>query len=295
MTDFSTQNSKLTTQNYIDCHSHLLPGIDDGAADLGESLAIARVLAEAGFGKVHCTPHSIPGSYEAAPARIRRAVAELSRELDRAGIPLRLVAGAEYYCDEFLPARLDDPLPLGSTDLVLMEAPLQATPELLSHTAYQVVRRGFTPLIAHPERCAILTTAKHKETVPRTMLGSMLKFARTKFSPRTSHLTPHTSGVEHMTLVELLRSMGCRFQGNIGSFAGVYGERVKKRAIRNLRHGLYDCLGSDAHASRGMADWLGRGLAEVEAQAGAEVLAALLAGVTAEGAPGAKRAVTAGK
>ncbi|MRR34481.1 hypothetical protein EG829_07235, partial [bacterium] len=97
MTDFPTQNSTLNTQNYIDCHSHLLPGIDDGAADLGEALAIARVLAEAGFGEVHCTPHSIPGAYEAAPDRIRRAVAELSRELDRAGIPLRLVAGAEYY------------------------------------------------------------------------------------------------------------------------------------------------------------------------------------------------------
>ena len=276
----------------IDFHCHILPALDDGAADLGEALAIARVLAEAGFSEVHCTPHSIPGSYEAAPVRIRGAVAELSRELDRAGIPLRLVAGSEYYCDEFLPARLDDPLPLGSTDLVLMEAPLQATPELLSHTAYQVVRRGFTPLIAHPERCAVLSPAKHKETVPRTMLGSMLKFAQATLAPRPSRPTPHTSGVEKTTLVDLLRSMGCRFQGNIGSFAGVYGERVKKRAIRNLRNGLYDCLGSDAHASRGLADWLSRGLAEVEAQAGAEVLAALLAGCPSRNADSTRRVMS---
>jgi protein-tyrosine phosphatase len=292
MTDFKTQNSTRSTQHFIDCHSHILPAIDDGAADLAESLAMARVLAGAGFGEVHCTPHSLPGAYEAAPVLIRRAVDELSRELDRAGIPLRLVAGAEYYCDEFLPARLDDPLPLGDSDLVLMEAPLQATATLLSHTAYQVVRRGFTPLIAHPERCAVLSTRKHKDPVPRSLLATMLRFANSTLSPHTSRLAPHTSGAEETTLVQLLRSMGCRFQGNIGSFAGVYGERVKGRAIRNLREGLYDCLGSDAHASRGLADWLGRGLAEVESQVGAEGLAALLAGCPSRNAGSTMRVLS---
>ena len=86
--------------------------------------------------------------------------------------------------------------------------------------------------------------------------------------------------------------MGCRFQGNIGSFAGVYGERVKHRALRNLRDGLYDCLGSDAHASRGLADWLTRGLAEVRAQVGEEGLAALLAGCPSQNADGKKRVMS---
>lgn len=276
----------------IDFHSHILPGIDDGAADLAEALAIARILAEAGFSEVHCTPHSIPGAYEAGPVRIRAAVEDLSREIERAGIPLRLVAGAEYYCDEFLPARLEDPLPLGNTDLILMEAPLQATTSLLSHTAYQVVRRGFTPLIAHPERCAILSSSKRKKTVHRSLFASMLSFANSKLSNQNSKLKTQHSEFQESTLPELLRSMGCRFQGNIGSFAGIYGERVKNQAVRHLREGLYDCLGSDAHASSGLADWLLQGMREVEAHVGAEGLAALLAGCPSRNANGNKRVMS---
>lgn len=278
MHDSIIQNSTFNTQHYIDWHSHILPGLDDGAVDLDEALAIARILAEAGFGRVHCTPHSIPGSYEATPATVRRAMDELSEALEREGISLQVAAGNEYYCDEFLPSRLDDPLPLGDSGMVLMEAPLQATPELLSHTAFQVRRRGFTPLIAHPERCALLAP-KRKRQVRRSLLDSMLDFARAKLgTQRGSHnLEPGTLNVEH-DLGSLLRSMGCRFQGNIGSFAGLYGERVRHRALRHLREGLYDCLGSDAHSSRGLDDWLPRGLDAVRETVGEEGLAALLAG-----------------
>lgn len=260
----------------IDFHSHILPGLDDGAADLAESLAMAELMAAAGFREVHATPHAIPGSYEAAPVAVRRAVEELSGALEREGIPLTVTAGAEYYCDEFLPARLDDPLPLGDTSLVLMEAPLQATPELLTHTAFQVRRRGYTPLIAHPERCALLAPERKREA-PRTLLGSVLHFARARFATQNSKFkTQHSTSVEHATLAELLRSMGCRFQGNIGSFAGLYGERVRRRALRHLRDGLYHCLGSDAHTSRGLADWIARGLDAIRDEVGEEGLGELL-------------------
>ncbi len=278
MHDSIIQNSTFDTQHYIDWHSHILPGLDDGAVDLDEALAIARILAEAGFGRVHCTPHSIPGSYEATPATVRRAVEELSEALEREGISLQVAAGNEYYCDEFLPSRLDDPLPLGNTDLVLMEAPLQATPQLLSHTAFQVRRKGFIPLIAHPERCAILEP-QPGNAESHSLIGSMVRFAQAWLS------TPSPS-VEHTTLAELLRSMGCRFQGNIGSFAGVYGERVRRRALRHLRDGLYDCLGSDAHSARGLYDWLSRGLDQVREVVGEEGLAALLTGTTSAGTEG---------
>jgi len=259
----------------IDFHSHILPGLDDGAPNLADSLAMARILAEAGFCRVHATPHAIPGSWEASPVRVRAAVEELSEALEREGIPLLVSAGAEYYCDEFLPARLDDPLPLGDTSLVLMEAPLQATPQLLSHTAFQVRRKGFTPLIAHPERCAILAPERKREA-PRSLLGSVLQFAQARFSTQNQKLKTKNSAFPEATLPEMLRSMGCRFQGNIGSFAGLYGERVRRRALRHLRDGLYDCLGSDAHSSRGLSDWLPRGLAEIRGAVGEEGLADLL-------------------
>ncbi len=278
MNEIVTQNSKLKTQNQADWHCHLLPSLDDGAKDLEESLAIAEILAEAGFDKVFCTPHSISGAYEASPVRIRQATDELQEALDKAGIPLQVSTGSEYYCDEFLTARLHDPLPLGSSNMILMEAPLQATPTLLSSIAYQVSLLGFTPLLAHPERCALLHP-EEKTTAANTILGSVLRFATARFKTQNSasDLDPRTSNSEH-DLSSLLKSMGCRFQGNLGSFAGIYGDRVRKVAIKNLQNGFYDCLGSDAHASRGLSNWLQRGLREVESHVGAEGLAALLKG-----------------
>jgi len=274
-----TQNSKLKTQNWADWHCHLLPNLDDGAKDLADSLAIAEILAKAGFSEVHCTPHSISGAYEASPERIRQATRKLQEAIDGAGIPLRVSAGSEYYCDEFLPARLDDPLTLGDSNMVLMEAPLQATPTLLSSIAYQVTLRGHTPLIAHPERCALFQPTAKSASVTSSLFGSVLRFANARFRTQNSasNLEPRSSNIEH-DLSSLLTSMGCRFQGNLGSFAGIYGERVRKTAINHLQNGLYDCLGSDAHASRGLASWLQRGLCEVESHVGAEGLAALLAG-----------------
>jgi protein-tyrosine phosphatase len=276
-----TQNSTLNTQNRANCadwHCHILPNLDDGAKDLSESLAIAAILAEAGFSEIHCTPHSISGAYEASPVRVRQATLELQEALDKAGVPLRVFAGSEYYCDEFLPSRLHDPLPLGSTNMILMEAPLQTTPHLLSSIAYQVALRGFTPLIAHPERCALLQPAEKSESAKQSILGSVLRFANARLTTKNSKLKTQNSEFSQQTLPEILTSMGCRFQGNLGSFAGIYGERVRKAAIKNLQNGLYDCLGSDAHASRGLASWLQRGLREVESHVGADGLAALLAG-----------------
>jgi protein-tyrosine phosphatase len=278
MNKIVTKNSKLKTQNRSDWHCHILPGIDDGARDLSESLAIAAVLAEAGFSEVHCTPHSISGAYEASPVRVRQATSELQEALDKAAIPLNVCSGSEYYCDEFLPARLHDPLPLGETNLILMEAPLQATSTLLSSIAYQVSLSGYTPLIAHPERCALLNPEEKSTRAASSILGTVIRFASARLTTQNSKLKTQNSDFREQTLPEILSSMGCRFQGNLGSFAGIYGEKVRKAAIINLQNGFYDCLGSDAHASRGLASWLQRGLREVESHVGEEGLAALLAG-----------------
>jgi len=211
----TTQNLRLNTQNRADWHCHILPTLDDGAKDMTESLAIAAILAKAGFSEVHCTPHSISGAYEASPVRIRQATRKLQEAIDRAGIPLRVSAGSEYYCDEFLPARLDDPLTLGDSNMVLMEAPLQATPTLLSTIAYQVTLRGHTPLFAHPERCALFQPVTKSESVTNSLFGSVLRFANARFRTQNSKLKTQNSELSAQTLPEILLSMGCRFQGNL--------------------------------------------------------------------------------
>jgi len=274
----------------IDYHCHILPGLDDGAKDMAEALAIAGVLAEAGFTKVHCTPHTILGAYEASPVRVRQAVIELQEAINREGIPLRIAAGSEYYCDEFLPAQLEDPLTLGDSNLVLMEAPLQATDDLLSSIAYQVALRGYFPLIAHPERCALFQPKEKNESAAGSILGSVLRFANATLGSRVTGLKLESRNPNpEPDLITLLSSMGCRFQGNLGSFAGIYGSQVRKAAVKNLQDGLYDCLGTDAHAYRGLASWLRRGLREVESHVGAEELVALLAGTATATRTGEKK------
>jgi protein-tyrosine phosphatase len=69
--------------------------------------------------------------------------------------------------------------------------------------------------------------------------------------------------------------MGCRFQGNIGSFAGIYGSSVRETALQYLREGVYDRLGSDAHRPDQLDTWLPEGLGVIRdcvGQAGLKVL-----------------------
>jgi len=239
------------TQNFVDWHCHLLPGLDDGATDLEESLEMARILAAAGFREVHCTPHLIKGAYEASADMVRARVADLQRALDEADIPLRLRSGMEYHLDEFLLDCLADPLPLGDSSIVLVEAPFQAAPPYLAEIMYQVIRRGFTPLIAHPERCEVFHDNSKLKTLQARSLGQ-------------------NSELRGAKLLDTLRDMGCRFQGNIGSFAGFYGERVRRHAQRFLEMGLYTHLGSDAHDSRHLERNLTAGLATISRIIGTE-------------------------
>jgi protein-tyrosine phosphatase len=215
----------------IDFHCHLLPDIDDGPQTLAESLEMARILAVHGFRQVCCTPHCIRSAYDSTPAEVRRAVAELQAAIDREAIPLRLLGGMEYCLDEYFAAQTDEILPLGNSRLVLVEAPWQGSIEVVSEGVFRIVRQGMTPLLAHPERSALLAPPKSDG-----LLGKVLaRFSAQNIKSKTQ------------STLDLLTGMGCLFQGNLGSFSGVYGRRVADRAREMLGEGLYACLGSDGH------------------------------------------------
>src|SRR4051794_17577162 len=78
----------------IDLHSHLLPGIDDGARDLSDSLAMARVAVDGGVEQIVATPH-VSGTYQNDPLGFAERVAAVQAALDDAGVPLRVHTGAE--------------------------------------------------------------------------------------------------------------------------------------------------------------------------------------------------------
>jgi protein-tyrosine phosphatase len=227
----------------IDWHSHILPGIDDGPENTGQALAMAASLAGAGFTKVYCTPHLIRGCYDATNDEVCRAVAELQERLNAIDIPLTLFAGREYCLDEYLLTALQTPLPLGDSRLVLVEIPAQISCDMARNLIYGVVLSGFTPVIAHPERCPLLALPVRR-TANTGILGSISSLLISNRNNGAQQARPGASGNQ---LLDYLHGLGCSFQGNLGSFRGFYGHQVKAAAEALQQLGIYDRYGSDLH------------------------------------------------
>ena len=250
---------------------------------MAEAVGIARSLARRGFTEVCCTPHLIRGFHEPDSQLMATALRELQERLDDLGIGLRLHAGREYYLDEFLLDLIHDPVTVAGGDCVLVEIPGNGIPGMVKDTLYRLRCTGYTPLIAHPERCGLLQLP----ATPGRSLMDWFRIGRSavkaaKLKPRT--VTPHSQlqtenqKLSTPSLLNYLKDLNCLFQGNIGSFAGIYGEQVRRRAVRFLESGLYSCLGSDAHSVRTLDELLDKGLREIELIAGTEGLQRLLAG-----------------
>ncbi|GFO69211.1 tyrosine-protein phosphatase YwqE [Geomonas limicola] len=248
---------------FVDFHSHLVPGIDDGAVDSIDSLEMARTLASYGFGTVHCTPHLITGGFENRPDGVRSGVAALQEEISDAGIPVRLVAGTEHYFDEYLLDLVPAALTVGGSRYLLVEIPFRAPGDLVPAMVVQLRRQGVLPLFAHPERCAAFAPPRQDAGLFGA-LGSVFGMRK-------------ETSLEGSLVLDLKQS-GCKFQGNIGSFAGVYGAVVRQRSIILLKNGIYSCLGSDAHTSQGLAAILESGLDTVRATVGETAARQLLTG-----------------
>jgi protein-tyrosine phosphatase len=134
----------------IDLHSHVLPGLDDGAADLDEAVAICRAAAEDGIEVLAATPH-VRDDYPTTPEQMETAFAEVR---EAAGDLVRLVPGGEIDL-----AQLDLPLSelrrfalAGSPRYLLVETPYVGWPLDLAERLFRLRAQGITPVLAHPER-----------------------------------------------------------------------------------------------------------------------------------------------
>lgn len=223
----------------IDYHCHLLPGLDDGAPDRDSALAMARQLAAAGFTRVYCTPHRLRGLYDNTPEQVRRATAELQSELERVGIALELAPGIEYFLDEFFLDNLNDPLPLGDSGLLLFEVSPRTDPEQIKDAVFQIQRRGLTPLLAHPERYPLLLP-------PAAQNGLLKRITQRLFTQRAD--TSSQDPLAPYPLFQELIAMGCRMQGNLGSFTGYYGREAARAAHLIQSAQAFHAYGSDGHS-----------------------------------------------
>jgi protein-tyrosine phosphatase len=196
----------------IDLHSHILPGVDDGAGDLEASVAMAKAAVEADIETIVGTPH-VNAVYDYDTAMIGRLAGELNIELARREVPLAVLPGAEIALER-LPDLGDDELRrlcLGEGPYLLVESPYTRGETFLDEALFHLQVRGFRPVLAHPERCPI-------------------------FQADRTHL---------LGLVE--RGILCSV--NAGSMAGRFGSTVERFVLRMFSEGLVHNVASDSHDS----------------------------------------------
>ncbi len=196
----------------IDLHIHILPGVDDGSQDMETSLAMARLAAQSGVKHMAITPHSMKGIYDNFVSdELEKNYRTLQHALKEQQIDLQLYRGMEIFATEETPQDLVDGRvwTINGTKYFLVEFDFGEDPDFLNETLYQCQQKGFTPIVAHPERYYCVQ--------------------------------------DDPQLVYAWFCGGCGIQINKGSLFGVFGKREQETAVRLLKHGVVSIVGSDAH------------------------------------------------
>jgi tyrosine-protein phosphatase YwqE len=138
----------------VDSHCHILPKIDDGPANEKISIAIANLLLEMGVKTVVATPHVISDVYPNTTEQILEAVEKTNGLFSKIGLPLNVIAGAEYYLEKNFLDRIeaDDLIGWGEERYVMFESPEEQEPMLLEDVVFHLKTAGYTPVLAHAER-----------------------------------------------------------------------------------------------------------------------------------------------
>jgi tyrosine-protein phosphatase YwqE len=206
-----------------DMHSHLIPGIDDGAKTIEDSVNLARQFEHLGYKKVITTPHVMTDFYRNSPETIQKGLAQVKSAIAEAGIKLEMEAACEYYLDEGLDLKLKaGPLMTFGDNYVLFEVSYINRPQGMETMIFHLNTAGYKPILAHPERYTFL-------------YDKFEKFAE-------------------------VRDLGVLFQLNLLSLAGHYGPPAREMARKLIDADMVDLVGSDVHSERhirGMEGLLG--------------------------------------
>ena len=200
----------LIPNNYVDIHSHVLPGIDDGAKNLKDSQFLLEAMIGFGFKKCITSPHTMANVYNNTIETINNAKDKVEDELSDLAKQLDLRAASEYYIDEnFIENFKSNPLLTLKDNYVLVEMSFLNPPIQLHDYLFELQLAGYQPVLAHPERYS---------------------FYHSNFKD-----------------FEKLKKMGLKFQLNLLSSVGYYGQDVTKVSDKLLKAGFIDFVGSDIH------------------------------------------------
>jgi len=171
----------------IDLHCHILPGLDDGAADLEESLQLASLSVQEGIHICVATPHFYVGLFTPSMESVQKQVVSLNEHLKTHDIALKVLPGMEVALTPQVLSHFDEGefLGLNATRYLLVEPSRLSTPDTIHKACYQLLDRNITPVLAHPERNPPL----HKD--PETLFhlvrkGVLLQINATSLDPSQS-------------------------------------------------------------------------------------------------------------
>lgn len=206
------RDSGTALGEFLDMHTHILPGLDDGPKDLAGSLALARMYEKAGIRKIVATPHFLPGTaWAPTKERVLECVKKFCCELGQSGIELQVLPGMEIAYHKKVEERIlaRTLLPLGNSDFYLIEPSFQGEQEGLLSSVGSLLDRGVKIILAHPERVEAF------QETPR-LLGKYV-------------------------------ALGLKIQVNAGSLLGYFGEKTRRTAELLHRENYLHLIASDAH------------------------------------------------
>ena len=197
----------------IDLHSHILPGLDDGAADLADALEIARAAAADGITAIAATPH-VREDYPTTADAMESGVRYLRAALEREGIRIELLPGGEVSLEQLDRLSHDELRRFGlagNSNFLLIETPYWDFPPPFGEVVGRVRSFGMNPVIAHPERNPAI----------QADLGKVAAFV----------------------------DAGALIQVTAASLDGRLGSRTRASARKLVDAGLVHLVGSDAHTA----------------------------------------------
>lgn len=208
-------------QNIWDMHCHVIPGVDDGADSLETALLMLHRMYKDGVRSVILTPHFRQGMFETPRDAVQGSFERLERAVDTVMPQMRLFLGCEFHDNPVMTQFLDRDgrYRMNGTGYVLLEFSGGDSARHIRERCHELIRAGYTPIVAHVERYAALHT-------DRKLAGD-------------------------------LKDLGACLQVNANSVLGLGGWKQKMFCLRALEKGFVDFIGSDAHNMKDRRPYIG--------------------------------------
>ena len=207
---FRNKKEQVKLFYYTDIHCHILPGVDHGSRSIEDSLDMLQAEMEMGINRVILTSHVTAVTFENTRESLMDAFLKLQDAVTDAGLDIQLFLSAEYRMDEYFDKEYaaDHLIPMPGNH-ILLENSFQQELMNLDDLLFDMQVKGYKTILAHPERYPYYSRRRKR--------------------------------------YEQLHNAGAKFQVNILSFTGYFGEEARESALWFVRNGMIDYLGSDMH------------------------------------------------